>query len=100
MLGHQRLRDHFTALRVQSFRQRRLSGRCATGPSGINAIKQAVLVLQFTQLGQVRDGHDRIVALPLVIRRLAYAVFAAGLANFGAQLELFEGADDLAFTEL
>ena len=69
------------------------------GQVSINALEPAVLILKFTQLGQVRDGHARIVSLPLVIGRLDHAVFAAGLANFGAQLDLLEDADDLAFTE-
>ena len=50
----------------------------------IHALESAVLVVQFAQLRQVRNRHARVVALSLVMRRLAYTVSAAGLANLSA----------------
>lgn len=44
-------------------------------------------------------GHPRILALPLVVRGIADAVLATGVADFGTELDLFEDADNLRFTE-
>ena len=55
MLGHQRLRHHLTTLRGQSFFFYDVfQGVVHQGQIGIHALEPTVLVLQFTQLGQVR----------------------------------------------
>lgn len=40
-----------------------------------------------------------VLAFPFVVRGIAGAVFAAGVADLGAEQDLFEEADDLRFTE-
>ena len=70
------------------------------GQVRVHALELGVLGLQFAQLGQVRHRHAAVLALPLVIRRLADAVLPARLAYLGAEFDLFQDADDLAFTEL
>lgn len=47
----------------------------------------------------MRDRHARELAFPFVIGRLADAVLPARLADLGAQFDLLEDDNDLAFTE-
>ena len=55
--------------------------------------------MQFAQLRQVRHRHARELAFPFVTGRLAHAVLPARFADLGAQLDLLEDGNDLAFTE-
>ena len=65
----------------------------------VHAFEPSVLILQFTQLRQVRHRHARVLAFPFVVSRLAHAVFPARFTDLGAQLDLLEDGNDLAFTE-
>lgn len=47
----------------------------------------------------MRDGHAVVLALPLVKGGIADAMLAAGFPHLGTQFDLFQDADDLAFTE-
>ena len=70
------------------------------GQVSVHTLELGVLLLQLTQLRQVRDGHPVELTFPLVSGRLADAMFAAGLADLGTEFDLFQDADDLAFAEL
>ena len=65
----------------------------------VYAFETDVLILQFTQLRQVRHRHARILIFPLVVGRLAHAMLSARLADLRAQFDLLEDGNDLAFTE-
>lgn len=69
------------------------------GQVRVHALEPGVLILQFTQLRQVWNRHARELAFPFVIGRLAHAVLPARLADLGAQFDLLEDGNDLAFTE-
>lgn len=68
------------------------------GQVRVPALEPDALVLQFAQLRKVRDRHARELAFPFVIGRLADAVLPARLADLGAQFDLLEDGNDLAFT--
>lgn len=76
-----------------------LQGMVQERQVGIHALELGAHLLQLPHLGQMGHGHPRILALPLVVRGIADAMFAAGIADLGVELDFFEDGDDLRLTE-
>ena len=66
---------------------------------GVHVFELGVLFPQLAQLHQMRHTDARALALPLVVGRVADAVLPTRLVDFGAELNLFEDRDHLAFSE-
>lgn len=65
----------------------------------LHPLEAGVLVIQLPHAQLMRDRHDRILVLQLLVGWLAHAVLATSLTAPGAQFYLFKDRSDQAFTE-